>query len=374
MSLRVLGLYYTHKKGGFCKRLYSLLNCLAEAGHSVSYLSLDPAPPTLSNKITFVKIPFPTRARSGLRFWLLFTLWSPIFCFYQALKIRPNRLMVFNSYYACILAPTKFLLKVPLILFLRSLVFVNNRLTYQNKILITLADILEKIGIASADKIVVMTLSMQASLERFVKRKLANVSLLPNDIEKYDRNASSCAFAFTLAENCVLGLYACVIDKRKNIEYLIDAMSLLQAKHGPHKFVMLIAGEGPLLQSYRKECQEYGASNVKFLGWTESIRPLFSKVDVMIHPSKHEGMSNSVLEALGAEVPVFLSDIPEHRELLPDDQFLFNLDQPSDLAAKLEQIIYDPSKLKELAKRSQELTNRLIFDWTGQARALVEKL
>ncbi|MDZ4785063.1 MAG: hypothetical protein SGJ02_03190, partial [bacterium] len=68
--MRVASVYYTHKPGGFCKRLYRLLNVLAEAQHQVTYFTLDQPPPSsLSTNINIRIIPFPFQDRSGLLFW-----------------------------------------------------------------------------------------------------------------------------------------------------------------------------------------------------------------------------------------------------------------------------------------------------------------
>ena len=44
--MKVLSVYYTHKPGGFCKRLYRLLNAMQNSGHEVHYLCLDAPPNT----------------------------------------------------------------------------------------------------------------------------------------------------------------------------------------------------------------------------------------------------------------------------------------------------------------------------------------
>src|SRR5262245_24794494 len=102
--MRIYSLYYTHKPGGFCRRLYRLLNALAKAGHEVTYFTLDAPPAGALNPAIAVSIlPFLFRRRHGLLFWLLFSSYLPVFCFWKARKRSPDRWVVFGPYYAAIL-------------------------------------------------------------------------------------------------------------------------------------------------------------------------------------------------------------------------------------------------------------------------------
>ena len=127
--MRILAAYYTHKPGGFCRRLYRLLNALAAAGHEVIYLSLDPNLARLSSKVRAEKIPFPLSSRRGLIFWACFTLWLPIYLGWRALWLKPDRLLAFGSYYSRAFRFAKHVSKAELVLFVRSLVFEIDRIT-----------------------------------------------------------------------------------------------------------------------------------------------------------------------------------------------------------------------------------------------------
>ena len=119
--MKIYSLYYTHKPGGFCKRLYRLLNALAVDGHQVTYLSLDKPPPSLALNVNWYQIPFPIKVRSGFLFWSLFSIWATLFCLWISFcQGQAARWIIFSPYYASILAPSRLLLGNPLICFIRS--------------------------------------------------------------------------------------------------------------------------------------------------------------------------------------------------------------------------------------------------------------
>ena len=74
-------------------------------------------------------------------------------------------------------------------------------------------------------------------------------------------------------------------------------------------------------------------SGIFFLGRLKRPDSLMKCMDLLVLPSKSEGLPVTVLEAYRDHVPVLLSDIPEHREVSNDGKLagLFG-DQISDLA------------------------------------------
>ena len=59
-----------------------------------------------------------------------------------------------------------------------------------------------------------------------------------------------------------------------------------------------------------------GQKNISFHGTVPNIDDYLIAADLFISSSKSEGLPNSVLEALAWGVPVILSDIPAHREII----------------------------------------------------------
>lgn len=77
-------------------------------------------------------------------------------------------------------------------------------------------------------------------------------------------------------------------------------------------YQLLMLGEGPLLN----EAQRIATPNIRFVGFRNNVRDYLVASDVFISSSLTEGMPNSVLEAMSVGLPLVLSNIPAHQEVL----------------------------------------------------------
>lgn len=81
---------------------------------------------------------------------------------------------------------------------------------------------------------------------------------------------------------------------------------------------LVLLGNGPLFNQLKNEFAEN--QNVKFAGFVSNVNEFLEAADMFISASKSEGMPNGVLEALACGLPVLLSDIPQHLEILSVDK------------------------------------------------------
>jgi glycosyltransferase involved in cell wall biosynthesis len=73
------------------------------------------------------------------------------------------------------------------------------------------------------------------------------------------------------------------------------------------------------------------------------LRRFFAQSYCVVTPSYAEGFSLPVIEAMAAHSPAIVSDIPAHRELVPDPAQRFAPDDAPALAAILEEIVTSPA-------------------------------
>ncbi len=363
------------KPGGLCTRLFRLLNALAEREHTVSYLSLDERPQELAPAVTHRQIPFPLAERSGVIFWLLFSLWSPLFLLWTTL-CQSGRVSIvsFGAYYAAIAAPSRFLANARVILFFRSLVFKNNQLTGKPAILRALSDMFEKIGCRLASRCVVMSRAMERELQSFMGREI-QCDTLANDLPPVttEQLAPLTSFALSSDPKVRYLLISGVFDKRKNLLFVLKALAGLREQVPHHQLHLLVAGDGPELAVAKDFVCNTRLESVTFLGWVTHLSDILPHVALVLHPSLHEGAPNSVLEAWSQGVPVLLSDIPELRELANNcEDFLFSLDTLADLIQKLTQIANQPeTQLTQLRELTLDISSRYRFDWNEAACRLI---
>lgn len=105
------------------------------------------------------------------------------------------------------------------------------------------------------------------------------------------------------------------LAKQKRVRDLIWAFELLRSLRD--EVHLLIVGDGPerpALQQFAREIQ--ADRQIHFLGHRHDARQFLPLLDAFWLASEFEGLSNSVMEAMAAGVPVVTSDIPPNRELV----------------------------------------------------------
>ena len=110
------------------------------------------------------------------------------------------------------------------------------------------------------------------------------------------------------------------LNRLKGVEYFLDAAALLARDFDDARF--LIVGDS-VSQSYRDELEAYAASRglrdrVVFTGFRSDVPELLSEVSVLALPSLSEGLSNVVLEAMAAYVPVVATAVGGTPEIIDD--------------------------------------------------------
>jgi glycosyltransferase involved in cell wall biosynthesis len=123
------------------------------------------------------------------------------------------------------------------------------------------------------------------------------------------------------------------------------------------KFLFKMAGEGPLLDTVRKECEKL--KNLSFLGFMEDPFEFLSGVDCLIITSDVEGIPLAAMEALSIGVPVISTDVGGMSELLdsPESGYIWT-GKPFDAFQLIKQLqensIKSPvqARLKEKFHRS----------------------
>lgn len=98
---------------------------------------------------------------------------------------------------------------------------------------------------------------------------------------------------------------------------LVTIQAFLQFQAQLPTATLLVLGDGPEFEACRGLTQ--GNTRVIYTGRVGETRPYLAASDAYIATSKAEGMPVSVVEALAMRLPVVLSDINPHREILAID-------------------------------------------------------
>lgn len=106
------------------------------------------------------------------------------------------------------------------------------------------------------------------------------------------------------------------LSASKRVNRILDAVN-----NSARDMPILVIGDGPLKRQLKKQASQLGL-NVEFAGFQPEPWRLAKAGDLVVSASAYEGEPLSVVEALANGLPVLLSDIDAHRELVNDSTFM----------------------------------------------------
>lgn len=112
-------------------------------------------------------------------------------------------------------------------------------------------------------------------------------------------------------QDAVMLLSVGEVNDNKNHRVVMEALKQLDCKD----IFYVICGRGPLEESHKSYCKECGlADRVIFAGFQNKIEDFYRAADIMIFPSKREGLGLAAVEAMACGTPVIASDTRGSRE------------------------------------------------------------
>lgn len=145
------------------------------------------------------------------------------------------------------------------------------------------------------------------------------------------------------------------LHSQKGVDVLIEALSRA-ISIGGNSFKLTLAGDGPERGSLAAMASDLGvAAEVEFAGMVDDPGRYLAGTDLVVLPSRAEGLSNVLLEAMAGGLPVVASDIEANRSLVEDHVSgrLFAAGDADDLARVLVELADDPSARQNLGRRAR---------------------
>jgi glycosyltransferase involved in cell wall biosynthesis len=156
----------------------------------------------------------------------------------------------------------------------------------------------------------------------------------------------------------------------KGVSDLIDAVALLSDSYPDLHLYLLGRGDG--IEALRRRASHYGiADRVHLPGWVDDPIRYMQAFDIYILPSYHEGLGNSLLEALAAETPIAGSDVGGIPEVVYERDYLFKPGNPSAIANVIAKIFKSEDNYKRAMENCRKRQKAFDFDWSEAAKDVV---
>lgn len=169
-----------------------------------------------------------------------------------------------------------------------------------------------------------------------MKKKKYHIMHNAVDLEKFKFNKDireSIRKKLGISDSCYVIGHVGRFTYQKNHEFLIDVFAALCRRTSDT--ILLLIGDGPDRLDIKEKVKRYGLTNkVKFLGQRSDISALYQAMDVMVLPSRFEGLCIVAIEAQVAGLPCVCSEVLPQETKVSCDFIYKSLSDTADSWAK----------------------------------------
>jgi len=125
------------------------------------------------------------------------------------------------------------------------------------------------------------------------------------------------------------------LHPQKGVDMLLPALKKAMSSRPQYSWRLRLVGEGQLGHHLKALACQLGVDHsTEFLGQVQDVFPILSTSDIFVLPSRAEGMSNALLEAMTCGLPCIVTDIPANAEIIKSGEngILVNVDDDDGLA------------------------------------------
>ncbi len=144
----------------------------------------------------------------------------------------------------------------------------------------------------------------------------------------------------------------------KGVHILLDGFAKLKQAHPLQSMRLVIAGSGDTQDALNQQASELGIENdIDWLGTITDTRGFLDSINIYVQPSFAEGLPNSVMEAMAAQRPVVVSNIPGNTDLVEHELsgLLFQAGDSTALCNQLSIVLEQPELRQSMAARGRKL-------------------
>ena len=180
----------------------------------------------------------------------------------------------------------------------------------------------EKYGARYTDILITINKEDYHAAKKFTLKNNGHVEYVPgigidlNMINEMKGDKKELCNQFNIPSDAILMLSVGEINSNKNHSAVIECMDQL-----PNNVHYVICGQGPLEETYIEKAKEMGISNrLHLLGYRSDVINIMKSCDLFVFPSKREGLSVALMEAMACGLPCIVSDIRGNIDLIKNGE------------------------------------------------------
>lgn len=202
---------------------------------------------------------------------------------------------------------------------------------------------IERHGAKYTDTLITINKEDYAAAKKFKLRKNGTVEYVPGvgiDIDKINSiqgNKEELCKELNIPVDSILLLSVGELNDNKNHKVVIECLPKL-----PKNVHYLICGVGPLKEQHEELAKKLDVSDrLHLLGYRNDVIRIMKSCDVFIFPSKREGLSVALMEAMACGLPCIASEIRGNIDLIQNKpkNYLFKQKNSEDIISLIFMII-----------------------------------
>lgn len=146
--------------------------------------------------------------------------------------------------------------------------------------------------------------------------------------------------------------------KQKDYRTAIKAIAALNCQK---KIKFIIIGYGELEPQVRKWVREEGIEKItEIMINPDNIPTILHDADIFISTSLFEGMSNAIMEAMNADLPIVCTDVGDNKKLVVESEngFICHISDWKEIAEKISYLVFHEEQRIALGRKSKEILER----------------
>jgi glycosyltransferase involved in cell wall biosynthesis len=261
-------------------------------------------------------------------------------------------------------------------------VIVSKRAMAEYKAAYPLLRRVEPLGNRLADVILVNSDAVRRDVERTERHWEGKFRKIYNGVASIEPWTPEEATAFRRREqipgNALVALCVSNFYSYKGHEELVEAAARVVLVV-PNIIFLLVGRDSGTMEATRARVRERGIEgSVRFVGSRTDVPDLLRASDLFVHPSREEGFSNAILEAMAAGLPVVACDVGGNPEAVVDGETgrLVPSRNAAAFASAVAELLADPEKRKAMGEAGRfRATERFSLDrMVGEMESLYDSL